>query len=374
MPSAPRCASRRRGGACCDAAGGRRRRRRRPRARGHRRRAGFVPGTSPSTPRAPASRRCACRARSWWRTGSADVRPHAGGDRRAVRHPVGLGSSTPIAATWRCSGRPRACSSRACRPTCFYDLMLAARKPRSDRGRGRAAGRHPADERRQHRPPWTCCATAARWSTRTRAGAVHHGQRDAGLNGGDRRDRRLGRRRAHPRPARALTNAIGGILGTGLAVFIALRPAARPLTSSRARSGLTGPGDRLLGLRSMILRPLVGFIVAPIYHIPPGWYRNPQSGARSPRAPAALAIVFRSGPSSTPTLILAGRERALAGLCRAGLATLPRRAVVLLPLRPRRLSAGIDPRRAARKARALTFPCRRRTSGRLSGRPTRVVS
>ena len=156
-----------------------------------------------------------------------------------------------------------------------------------------------------------------------------------------------------------LTNAIGGILGTGLAVFIALRTGSAsgffvPRAFQNAGLAIAFWGS------IVVRRPLVGFIVAPIYHIPSGWYRDPRIRRPFAEGTAAFAIVFSVRTVVYTVLILAG-ARGGAGRSgrRAGLARVPGRAVVLLPLHPAPAQAVRDrSRRAARKARALTFPCR----------------
>ena len=87
-----------------------------------------------------------------------------------------------------------------------------------------------------------------------------------------------------------LTNAVGGILGTGLAVFIALRMGSA--SGYFVPRAIQNAGLALGFWRSIVFRrPVVGFIVAPLYHIPQGWYRDPGSAGRSPRGP----------PSSRPS-------------------------------------------------------------------------
>jgi Protein of unknown function (DUF3159) len=85
---------------------------------------------------------------------------------------------------------------------------------------------------------------------------------------------------------RPVTNAVGGVLGTGLAVFIALR--------SGHASGYFVPrmlyaaGLAMLFAGSAIIRhPLVGYIVATLYRAPEGWLRHP--GARRACAEVTLA-------------------------------------------------------------------------------------
>ena len=113
--------------------------------------------------------------------------------------------------------------------------------------------------------------------------------------------------RRHP-----LTNAIGGVLGTGLAVFIALRTGSAsgyfvPRALQNAGLALAFGGSALLK------RPLIGYIAAPLYHIPPGWRDDPV--VRRPFAEASLvwAGLFALRATVYTVLIAAGKEGALAG-------------------------------------------------------------
>jgi hypothetical protein len=109
-----------------------------------------------------------------------------------------------------------------------------------------------------------------------------------------------------------LTNAIGGLLGTGLAVFIALR-------TGRASGYFVPKAIQNAGLALAFLisiaarRPLVGLIAAPLYHIPAGWHRDRR--VRRPFAEASLvwAGLFLVRATVYTVLIAAGREQALAG-------------------------------------------------------------
>lgn len=108
-----------------------------------------------------------------------------------------------------------------------------------------------------------------------------------------------------------LTNAVGGILGTGLAVFIALRTGSASgyfVPRAIQNAGLA------LGFWASIAfrRPLVGFIVAPLYHIPSGWYRDPRIRRAFAEGTAVFAVVFTVRAIVYTILIAAGREGALA--------------------------------------------------------------
>ena len=54
---------------------------------------------------------------------------HARVERRARAASHGAGAASPSAATWPCSASTPRCSSRACPPELFYNLVLSARKP-----------------------------------------------------------------------------------------------------------------------------------------------------------------------------------------------------------------------------------------------------
>jgi len=108
-----------------------------------------------------------------------------------------------------------------------------------------------------------------------------------------------------------LTNAVGGILGTGLAVFIALRMGSASgyfVPKAIQNAGLA------LGFWGSISfrRPLVGFIVAPLYHIPAGWYLDWRIRRPFAEGTAAFALVFTVRAVVYTILIAAGREGALA--------------------------------------------------------------
>jgi hypothetical protein len=108
-----------------------------------------------------------------------------------------------------------------------------------------------------------------------------------------------------------LTNAIGGVLATGLAVFIALRTGSAsgyfvPRALQNAGLGLA------FGASVAFRRPLVGFIVAPLYHIPVGWHRDPPTRRAFAEATTVFAGLFTIRAVVYGVLIAAGREGALA--------------------------------------------------------------
>ena len=108
-----------------------------------------------------------------------------------------------------------------------------------------------------------------------------------------------------------LTNAIGGVLGTGLAVFIALRTGSAsgffvPRAFQNAGLALAFWGS--IAFR----RPLVGFVVAPIYHLPSGWHLDRRVRRAFAEGTAAFAIVFSVRAVVYTVLILLDREEVLA--------------------------------------------------------------
>jgi Protein of unknown function (DUF3159) len=113
--------------------------------------------------------------------------------------------------------------------------------------------------------------------------------------------------RRHP-----LTNAIGGVLGTGLCVFIALRTGSA--SGYFVPRAIQNAGLALAFFISILVRrPLVGLIAAPLYRIPAGWHQDPR--IRRPFAEASVAWVVLFGVRATvyTVLIAAGKEGALAG-------------------------------------------------------------
>jgi hypothetical protein len=109
-----------------------------------------------------------------------------------------------------------------------------------------------------------------------------------------------------------LTNAIGGVLGTGLAVFIALYTGS--VSGFFVPRAFQNAGLALAFWGSIAFRrPLVGFIVAPLYHLPSGWHRDPRVRRPFAEGTGAFAIVFTVRAFVYTILILAGREAALAG-------------------------------------------------------------
>ena len=112
--------------------------------------------------------------------------------------------------------------------------------------------------------------------------------------------------RRHP-----LTNAIGGVLGTGLAGFIALRTGSA--SGYFVPRALQNAGLALAFIVSVLVRrPIVGLIAAPLYHIPGGWHEDAR--VRRPFAEASLvwAGLFAVRAIVYTILIAAEKEGALA--------------------------------------------------------------
>ena len=108
-----------------------------------------------------------------------------------------------------------------------------------------------------------------------------------------------------------LTNAVGGIFGTGLCVFIALRTGEA--SGYFIPRMLQNAGMALgFGLSVAFKRPLVGFIVATLYRFPSGWYRDPRLRRPFGEATLAFAALFALRAILYAILIAAGREGALA--------------------------------------------------------------
>ena len=202
-------------------------------------------------------------------------------------------------------------------PHLFYNLMLAARKPvasmsEAERPTGRPAGRRAA------KPPSPMDILRDRRAlVDTGLGPVAFITVNALTGLETAAIVAIGRSRSSIALCRAvrrepITNAIGGVLGTGLAVFIALRTGSAsgffvPRAFQNAGLAIAFWGS------IVVRRPLVGFIVAPIYHFPSGWYRDPRIRRPFAEGTAAFAIVFSVRAVVYTVLIMLDREGALAG-------------------------------------------------------------
>ncbi|MGH2948172.1 MAG: DUF3159 domain-containing protein [Solirubrobacteraceae bacterium] len=109
-----------------------------------------------------------------------------------------------------------------------------------------------------------------------------------------------------------LTNAFAGVLGTGLAVYIALRTGtAEGYFVPRA---LQNTGLALAFTASVAFRrPIVGYVVAALYRLPGSWVRDPRMRRAFAEASLAFAALFTLRAVVYSVLIAAGREGALAG-------------------------------------------------------------
>jgi uncharacterized protein DUF3159 len=108
-----------------------------------------------------------------------------------------------------------------------------------------------------------------------------------------------------------LTNAVGGVFGTGLAVFIALQTGSAEgyfVPRALQNAGLA------LGFGGSVAfrRPLVGYIAAALYRFPSDWHREPRVRRPFSEATLAFAALFALRAVVYGILIAAGREGALA--------------------------------------------------------------
>ena len=106
-------------------------------------------------------------------------------------------------------------------------------------------------------------------------------------------------------------NAIGGLLGTGLAAFIAVR-------SGRAEGYFVPKMLQQLGLfvlfagSAAIRRPLTGYIIATLYRAEPGWSKLPPVRRVMTEYTLAWAALFGLRAGVYAILIAAGRVGSLA--------------------------------------------------------------
>ena len=110
---------------------------------------------------------------------------------------------------------------------------------------------------------------------------------------------------------RQATNALGGVLGTGLAVFIALR--SGHATGYFVPRMLYAAGLAILLAGSAVIRrPLLGYLIVGLYRLPAAWLR--QRGARRASQELTFAwsglFAFRAGVYAV--LIAAGSVGGLA--------------------------------------------------------------
>lgn len=108
-----------------------------------------------------------------------------------------------------------------------------------------------------------------------------------------------------------VTNAIGGVLGTALAVFIALRSGhatgyfvPRMIYAAALAVVLAGS--------AVIRRPLLGYLVAALYRMPPDWLRHPGARRATQELTFAWSGLFAFRAIVYAILIAAGSVGALA--------------------------------------------------------------
>ncbi len=105
---------------------------------------------------------------------------------------------------------------------------------------------------------------------------------------------------------RPVTNAIGGLLGTGLAVFIALRSGSAegyfvPRMLYAAALALVFAGS------VAVRRPLVGVLVGALYRAPSAWVRDPRVRRAFSEVTLAWAGLFAFRAAVYAVLIAAGK-------------------------------------------------------------------
>jgi hypothetical protein len=110
---------------------------------------------------------------------------------------------------------------------------------------------------------------------------------------------------------RPVTNAIGGLLGTGVAVFIALRSgSAEGYFVPRA---LYAAGLAVVFAGSVaVRRPLIGIVVAAVYRAPPDWIRDRRVRRAFGEVTLAWAGLFTFRAVVYAVLIAAGKAGWLA--------------------------------------------------------------
>lgn len=108
-----------------------------------------------------------------------------------------------------------------------------------------------------------------------------------------------------------LTNAVGGVFGTGLAVFIALRTGtAEGFFVPRAiQNTVLALG---FGLSVVFRRPLLGYVGMALYRFPGTWHRDARVRRAFAEATLAFAAVFAIRAIVYTVFIILGREGALA--------------------------------------------------------------
>ena len=110
---------------------------------------------------------------------------------------------------------------------------------------------------------------------------------------------------------RPVTNAVGGLLGTGLAVFIALR--------SGSAEGYFVPRMIYAAVLAVVFagsaafrRPLVGFLIGAVYRAPSEWVNHPRVRRAFGEVTLAWAGLFAFRAAVYAVLIAAGKAGWLA--------------------------------------------------------------
>lgn len=105
-------------------------------------------------------------------------------------------------------------------------------------------------------------------------------------------------------------NAVGGLLGTGIAVYIALRTGSAEgfFWPKVAQNGIYG----LVFLGSIVIRrPLVGLFAQLVYRLPAAYLRDPRVRPAYTVASWSWVVLFLGRAVIYATLILAGQAEAL---------------------------------------------------------------
>jgi MFS family permease len=108
-----------------------------------------------------------------------------------------------------------------------------------------------------------------------------------------------------------VTNAVGGVLGTGLAVFIALR-SGHAEGYFVPRMLYAAALAVVLAASALIRRPLLGYLVAGFYRLPAEWVRRPGARRASQELTFAWSGLFALRAVVYAILIAAGSVGALA--------------------------------------------------------------
>lgn len=106
-------------------------------------------------------------------------------------------------------------------------------------------------------------------------------------------------------------NAVAGLLGTGLAVFIALR-SGKAVGYFVPRAIYQGALAIAFAVSVAVRRPLVGFVVAGLYRAPMAWTRDPRVRRAFSELTLAWAGLFALRATTYAVLIAAGRAGWLA--------------------------------------------------------------